>query len=250
MTEPSLNEDHCRNIAKKYFDVVYNNAFRNILGSVTEEEYKTVKNPDMFNLDMDYDEYIEAITKGSPEIEVNDTIEKITQFLHEYVIFQEDIYVTLMTEMSNFLINNTNVVKQNIAESIQVKNSNNHDTNDEEEVNEVNEYENEVNEDEVREQKKLKTITSVDSQTQQEIDLDNELRGVLKVRISGKDIEVETNGNCILTQTYHILFTLFCMTNNMTMEHVLSDRPVIYKSPFDSSDSDKEFSLILDKIDK
>lgn len=245
----------CLRIAKEYFDVMYNAAFRDVLGSVTEEEFEVVKKPEMFNIDMNYDEYIQSVQQGAPENEVNDSIAKIAQFLQEYVVFQEDVYLTLMKEIGRYLKENSEQVKQIIATNVM-----NTNVNDEEcgsEGDESPELADEIQEPITKQMRMMTGTSDIDLNTeeyinqQNNISQENEQRGIFKVRISGKDIEVETYGNIILYQLYSTLFGLFCADNNMNMEFIQSEREKIYKSPLEEdndNDSDESFSLILNKL--
>jgi len=247
----AMSEDNdCRILARKYFDVIYNSAFRELLGSVTEAEYEIVKKPEVFDINMDYNQYIETIEKGAPEHEIEDTIDKIVEFLNEYVEFKEEVYGELLTGMATFISENTDQVKQNIAKNTDFFNNS---SLNEESSDLSSEHEESLSENDESSSKKLKMMTGTSDISSEkrglQISSENEERGVFKCRISGKDIEVETHGNMMLTQLYGVLFMSFCMLHNMTMEDVLSDRPKVYKSPLNEQSSDEIFSLLLDKIE-
>src|SRR5690606_9736123 len=110
-----------------------------------------------------------------------------------------------------FISENTDQVKQNIANNTDLFNQ--HSSEDEESLSELSsddeECSNDNNESSSKKLKMASGTADISSRMSEkraiQISSENEERGVFKCRISGKDIEVETHGNIMLTQLYGVL---------------------------------------------
>jgi hypothetical protein len=243
-----------REIATKYFDLFYNTMLRDIMGSVTEEEFDTVKTPDKLDINLEYSEFKEAIENGVSQAEVDETIDHLTRFLETYIEFKKEEYLVMLKELFGLALSNVDEVKQKMVE--QFEKSKEYDFDEIEErvtkkqkSDEDSDYSDSSTSSSIPTMRSgsnvvLEQSSNQDEETGMAIGSLNEERGVLKVRLGGKDIEVETNGYIVLSNVYFSLFTLFSLINGMTLEHVLSDRPPAYTI---MEDEDK-FTLRLDRI--
>lgn len=245
---------------QEYFNIFYDYLMNDILGSVSENDYEFIKKPDMLNINMDYSKFKSVTEKGISDSEREETLKYLTEFLNVYVEFQKDEYVKITKELFSVVRNNMDQMKEYLVEHIQeTKHSEHHSehhSQDQSSDNEDNEDCNQSNP--LKKQKTISmksgidgdndtnTITKINSDEQKIVRWNDE-RGLIKFKMNGKDIEVETHGSALLSNIYLGLFTIFSMMYQMSIEHVKSDRPRLYDIDSDDT-SDDIFTFMLQKI--
>lgn len=240
-----------RDIAKKYYELFYDMMLCKVLGSITHEEFEYMRDPDKMDIDMEYNEFMEAIEGGVDQQEIDKTINHIEEFLQKYVEFQKEEYYLILKEFLGQATENIDELKQHIA--AQFENS---------EKSEDDEPESKKHRVEVSEQSQNQVPVmrsgnselqdvSIFGETEEDrlISIHNEERGVLRLNVGGSDIEVFTYGYVILSNLYASLFAIFSLMNQMTIKQVRSEAPVKY-SLKDEDDGEKQtkFTFRLDPI--